>query len=262
MGQSAAIAAGERADRTSRRRQLHRVGGPRLDSSRGAGHGGRGAAEHAAQRHPHAATECVVRTVVLRISGRWAGQSHRRGRRPSVHALLFARQRRGGAADRTDHRPPRGWTGVDLSVRFRAPGHGGRDRRRGRRCRRFHAGPFRPADPVRLRRERYHPGDVDVAHPARGRLRRRHRLRPLRAQCRGGLLRRGTRPDARRSGAARLHPLGCRRSGRSRQRRSSGRRHRRSRRGVRLRSACVGRCGPCDPPARRVGELRTRRISA
>ena len=87
-------------------------------------------------------------------------------------------------------------------------------------------------------------------------------LRPLRAQCRGGLLRRRTRPDARRSGAARLHPLRCRRSGRSRRRRSSGRRDRRSRRGVRVRSACVGRRGPRDPPARRVGELRTRRISA
>ena len=152
------------------------------------------------QRHADAGTESRVH----RLPRRAAHQPHRRDRRPSPHPAVLSGERRGRPLHRADHRPPRWRPGLHVPVRPRPPRHGRRPRLRGRRL--HPPGRSAAANPVRLRRQRHHPGDVDAAHDARRRLRSRGRLHPLRTQRAGSLLRRRARRDARRPGAARLHP--------------------------------------------------------
>ena len=167
------------ADRTPRRRPLHRASRPDLDAGRGPRQGRRRAAPDAAQRHADPGTESRVH----RIPGRPAHQPHRRDRRPSPHPVLLARQahRVRRQIELTIGRHDGGVVSTYLCDHAHA-GHGGRPRL-GRRRLRASRDPAAP-HPVRLRRQRHHAGDVDAADPAGRRLRRRDRLRPLRPQRR------------------------------------------------------------------------------
>ena len=165
---------------------------------------------------------------VHRISGRPARQPHRRDRRPSPYTRCYSPASAEGAThiELTIGRHDGGLVSSYLCDHARPGMVVGLDSVGGDfTCRRS----GRPADPVRLRRQRHHPGDVDAAHAARRGLRRRDRVPPLRAQRRGGLLRRRARRDAGSPGAARLHPRGRRRPDRPLRRRPPGRRDARRR---------------------------------